>query len=33
MYIRKKLKSKKHGECEAYLEEYKPKLVIKRRTA
>ena len=32
MYIRKKTKSFKHGQCEAYLEEFKPQLVIKRRS-
>lgn len=31
MYIRKKTKSKKHGCCEAYLEDYKPALFVKRR--
>ena len=31
MYIRKNLKSFKHGQCEAYLEEFKPQLVLRRR--
>ena len=31
MYIRKNLKSFKHGKCEAYLEEFKPQLVLRRR--
>ena len=30
-YIRKNLKSFKHGQCEAYLEEFKPQLVLRRR--
>ena len=30
MYIRKKTKSYRHGCCEAYLEEYKPKLIYNR---
>ena len=30
-YIRKKTKSMKHGKCEAFLEDYKPALFVKRR--
>ena len=32
MYIRKKTKSYKHGVIEAYLEDYKPALYVKRRS-